>query len=155
MDSRYQATSAPIYLAQRAPGPAWLGVLVGLLTEWGASFALLLLAIAQSLLAYLDAGLSEQEAVRTVTYLSPYAPLYMIMTFIGLVFSVLGGLVGARLARRTHCWPGVAHAAVSAALTLRFTSAPERPGVMAGIAAALAFLCVLLGAWLGRERTVR
>jgi hypothetical protein len=118
MSSPYTPPTAPVRDLEPRRGSPILGVVLGILVDLGGSLlAGLLLTVAYAATLAQD-GVNEEQIVGAMTSLSPYSWFGVAGMILGLLSSLLGGLVCALVARRAQYKLGAIVALVSVACGL-------------------------------------
>ena len=136
------------------PGSPIKAVTIGLAVDLGGTVvATVILALAYGIvLGALGATAEEIEAV--TTDMSTDSGFFYTLALAGLAFSMLGGYVCARIARRSELKLGAILAAISAGVGLAFGGDPSRLGILISLTI-LGIAAVLAGANLGRAKNRR
>lgn len=136
------------------PGSPIKAVTIGLAVDLGGTVvATVILALAYGIvLGALGATAEEIEAV--TTDMSTDSGFFYTLALAGLAFSMLGGYVCARIARRSELKLGAVLAAISAGVGLAFGGDPSRLGMLISLTI-LGIAAVLAGANLGRAKNRR
>jgi len=136
------------------PGSPIKAVTIGLAVDLGGTVvATVILALAYGIvLGALGATAEEIEAV--TTDMSTDSGFFYTLALAGLAFSMLGGYVCARIARRSELKLGAILAAISAGVGLAFGGDPSRLGMLISLTI-LGIAAVLAGANLGRAKNRR
>ncbi len=137
-----------------APGSPIKAVAAGLAVDLGGSIvSTILLAIAYGIVLG-TLGVSAEEIESVTTNLPTDSPLFYLATLAGLAFSLLGGYVCARIAKRAEFKLGALLAAISAGVGLAIGGDPGRFGMLISLTL-LGIAAVIAGAQMGRAKNRR
>jgi hypothetical protein len=143
-------------LAALKDGPAAAGspvkaVALGLLTDVGGTFAAAVVLMVVYGVALGVSGAGEEQIAAAADFSSTDSWQFYAGTLLGLAFSVLGGYVCARVARRNEMRLGAVTAALSAVLGLLISADQFQLGTNLSMTLA-AIIAVMTGARLGQAR---
>lgn len=136
------------------PGSPIKAVTLGLAVDLGGTIvATVILALGYGIV--LGASGSSAEEIQAVTTNAPTdSGFFYMLALAGLAFSMLGGYVCARIAKRSELRLGAILAAISAGVGLAFGGDPSQLGMLISLTI-LGIAAVLAGANLGRAKNRR
>jgi hypothetical protein len=157
MDPRnpYRAPGAKVSDPAPRPGSPYKAVGLGLLTDFGGTFAVSIVVafVYSAVLAGADTPPEDIEAaLKTV---SPDSLYFWIGAIGGGACSVLGGYVCARIARQSEYTLGAILAVISVVLGLMLFGDGGQEAGMTIVLNAASVASVIVGAWLGKKRNRR
>lgn len=152
-DNPYKAPTTPLKDAPRPPHSPIIAVLAGLAVDIGGSLlASILIGIAYAAILA-SQGMSPEEIGATLTEPDPSTRYFVFSVVVGLGFSLLGGYVCARIARRQERRWATILGLLSGVIGLSMVSDRLEIGVNLGLSL-LSIAIVVLGGELGRRRNV-
>jgi hypothetical protein len=154
VENPYKPTAAPLRDPPPPPRSPAVAILAGLGVDLGGSIlSSFVLGIAYAIMLAVG-GVGPQQIQTRLTASGPGSGFFIVETIVGYAFSLLGGYVCARLARRSDLRVTWIMAAVSGAVALvmsgvtRFDASLTIPLTVVQVA------CVMAGGELGRRRNV-
>jgi len=154
MNNPYAPPDAKLADPAAGPGSAAKAVAIGLAVDiGGTTIATVILALAYGIvLGALGASAEEIEAV--ITNVPTDSGFFYMVALGGLAFSMLGGFVCARIAKRSELKLGAILAAISAGLGLALGGDETQLGTMISLTL-LGIAAVIAGARIGQARNRR
>lgn len=154
MKNPYAPPDAKLADPAAAPGSALKALAAGLAVDLGGSIvSTLLLAIGYGI-ALGALGASAEEIESVTSNVPTDSALFYLATLAGLAFSLLGGYVCARIAKRAELKLGAILAAISAGIGLAIGGDPGRLGMLISLTL-LGIAAVIAGAHIGRAKNRR
>jgi len=148
-DNPFKPPQADLRERPPRPGSPVRAVLLGLAVDIGGSLlAGVVLTLFQAA-AFASAGMSQEQAMQALQSMPPNSTFSVLGQLLGAGFSVAGGFVCARVARRDEYRLGGAMSVLSVVCGLLLGGAAE-PGDMLVLGSLSTIACVLLGAKYGR-----
>ena len=157
MDSRNPYTAPEAKLADPAPRPGspYKAVALGLLADFGGTFALsVAVALVYGITLAGSGATPEEIEAASKAASTPASWTFYVIAFGGGGFSVLGGYVCARIAGQSEYTLGVILAAISMVLGVVLGGGGDDVGTTIVLHAA-SVACVMIGAHLGKARNRR
>jgi len=152
-DNPYKAPTAPVKDALPPPRSPIVAVLAGLAVDIGGTVvAGIVIAIVYAIILA-SQGLDAEKIQTVLSTVDPSSTYFAVGTLMGFGFSVLGGYVCARLARRRERRLALIQGLLSAAIGLSMAGDDFEIGVNIGMSL-LTALSVVLGGELGRRRNL-
>ena len=147
----YKPPTAPVRDAEPPPPrPLTLAVLAGLGVGVGGTMVARLVAGTLYFMLTFERGATPEQYVEALP--PPLSPIWITLVGLGCAFSVLGGYVCARVARRHERRVTLVLAVLSTAIA--FSTIFGRIGAFAMLALTLTFVSVMAGGGLGRYRNL-
>ena len=150
----YAPPEATVHDLPRKPGSAFKAVALGLATDIGGTLAATVILALIYGAALGAAGVRGEEIASTMRASATDSWFFYVTTLVGLGFSVLGGYVCARIARRSELTLGAVLAALSAILGLALAGDEPQLGTLLSLTL-VGIGAVLAGAQLGLARNRR
>lgn len=150
-DNPYKPPTAPVRdTGPPAPRSLTLAVLVGLAVGVGGTMLSRLVVGMAYFTLTLDRGATTQQYVEALP--SPLSSIWIALVGLGCVFSMLGGYVGARVARRHERRVTLVLAVLTTAIV--FSTIFGGIGAFAMLVLTLTFVSVMVGGGIGRYRNL-
>lgn len=130
----------------RPRGSPVAAVVLGVLTDIGGSFLAGFLMVIATAIAFGLQGMPPEEVEATITNVDPMSGRAILTYGVGLVFSVLGGYVCARVARRSEFKLAGIVAAIGSASGW-ILGGGQLPLLLHVFLICLSVACVMFGAW--------
>jgi hypothetical protein len=151
----YSAPGAKVADPAPGPGSPYKAVLLGLLTDFGGTFALSITLAFVYAITLAGSGMPQEEIQAAIQNVSPDSWYFWAGLIGGTGFSVLGGYVCARVARQSEYTLGVILAAAGVVLGLLLFGDGGREVGFTIVLNATSVAAVIVGAWLGKKRNRR
>ena len=130
--------------------PPWQAVLVGLVVDFGGTFAISFVAVI-GLVAYLAAnGVNPDGIEQRLAALDNTHPISLALSGVGLGVSVLAGYVGARMVKRDELFWGMVQAGITTAIGI-LLGGGSGPIATTVLMALVGFAAVTIGAAFGAQ----
>jgi len=156
MDERspYAAPASEVEVFEERKGAPWKGIVLGLLTDIGGSIVLSTLIVTVIAMIMTSHGVDQNE-MRTLV-LGPERSLFITAALYGtgLLFSVLGGFVCARIVKQSELKWGAVMAVLSTLIGLAMGGNHEGTALTFTLYVA-SIVATIAGAWLGMKRNQR
>ena len=136
-------------------GATWKALLFGVLTDVGGSIAVGAVAVFFYSIYLASAGVKREDFMASMTDPEPFSFFGIATAVIGYGFSILGGFVCARVAKRREYALGAALAAIDTVLGLVSLIGDRSISAHMIVSMVVAIPCVLVGAHFGRMRNLR